>query len=779
MAAATTIPTEPFTIANVPWNRYTWAARLAGCSSTLLCATLASAQTIEGVVRSAGAPVVGATVRLLELDRTEHTGSAGQFRFAALPTGTYRVFVGARGYAAATDTVHFTGTTATVTFDLTASAIPLEEIVVSAAPTARPADEAYQSAESKSQVDFDNSPGESFAEKISDLPGVTVRWNGSAPSRPILRGLGDNEVLVLEDGLRMGDIATYDPAHATPIDALSITEIDVVRGPATILYGPNTIGGLVNAQTNLVPTASDHAWSGTAVLEGNSVSNEYAGYVNTVYTQGNSAFRISAGGLHSGNIGIPGTYYADPATGVAFHLNTIPQSDDRTGEAGLGYSYQGAFGMVGLGFNHYEMNYGIAGVPPNPDFEVEPPATSRISQQRNTLELKSLFNVGPAIFQRVKVDASYNDYGHSEFPTAQDSTGVSDPQANHFHKREFNAVLQLEQRPIGRLSGTLGLWTDIQDLTIEGDQPLGPNSRTTGFAGYAYEEYRATPTTHLEAALRFDYNKIQTRPYAESTDSVFQTLSTSRLSNAVTGSVGVIQKITPELTGSLSFARSFRAPTVQELFANGLDAASGTYSVGTASLGPESGYGIDASVKGDYANVTFELSPYLNYITNYIYGFLRGDTIEDFPVRQFSATDARLMGFEASATVQPARDVALRGSADYVNAENTQLSVPLPFIPPLRGLLRATYQDQTYTGMLEWRGAASQTRLGDGDTPTSGYGIFNLGIGLRLPQRGVVHSISLHLDNALNRSYRDNLSVIKDFVPQPGRGVRLTYELLY
>ena len=97
---------------------------------------------------------------------------------------------------------------------------------------------------------------------------MTARWNGSAPARPILRGLGDNEVLVLENGLRMGDIATYDPAHATPIDALSIAQIEVVRGPAAVLYGPNTIGGLVNVITNLVPTASDHALSGLPPSKG-------------------------------------------------------------------------------------------------------------------------------------------------------------------------------------------------------------------------------------------------------------------------------------------------------------------------------------------------------------------------------------------------------------------------------------------------------------------------------------------------------------------------------
>ena len=124
------------------------------------------------------------------------------------------------------------------------------------------------------------------------------------------------------------------------------------------------------------------------------------------------------------------------------------------------------------------------------------------------------------------------------------------------------------------------MWTDIENLTIEGDQPLGPNSVTTGVAGYAYEEYFAAPSTRLQAGLRYDYNKIQTNPFAASTDPVFQTLDESRTSNAFTASFGMVQRLAPEVSFSFSVARSFRAPTVQELFANGLDAASGTFSVG-------------------------------------------------------------------------------------------------------------------------------------------------------------------------------------------------------
>src|SRR5712691_1119855 len=150
----------------------------------------------------------------------------------------------------------------------------------------------------------------------------------------------------------------------------------------------------------------------------------------------------------------------------------------------------------------------------------------------------------------------------------------------------------------------------------------------------------------------------------------------------MTASLGCIHHLTSLLTGSLSFARSFRAPTLQELFANGLDAPSGTYTIGTPGLGPETGLGADVSLKGNFANASFEISPFANGISHYIYGFLRDDTIQGFPVRQFVATYARLLGVEGSVTVQPAPYLALKAGADYVNAEDTRQDVPLPFTPP-------------------------------------------------------------------------------------------------
>jgi iron complex outermembrane receptor protein len=188
---------------------------------------------------------------------------------------------------------------------------------------------------------------------------------------------------------------------------------------------------------------------------------------------------------------------------------------------------------------------------------------------------------------------------------------------------------------------------------------------------------------------------------------------------------------------------------------------------------------VDASLRGTYGQVAFEVSPFVNYIHDYIYGFLRGDTILDFPVRQFAPTNARLFGFETGVTVQPLQALALRAQADYVNAQDTRLSQPLPFIPPLRGLLRATYQKQRFMGLIEERMAARQTRLGDGDTPTPGYAITNVGVGVRIAGGGLVHDFRLSCDNLFDQVYRDNLSVVKDFIPQPGRAVRLGYEMSY
>ncbi len=732
---------------------------------------------VAGAVKSASKPVVGARVLVPGVDRVTYTDAKGKFSFPNVPNGSYTIFAHCMGYTSASRRVTVFSDTAEVGFSLHQTAIPVEGIVVSASPYAASAGEEYQPAESMSAVQLQDRSASSFSEALSDLPGVEVRYNGAAPTRPMIRGLGDNEVLVLEDGLRSGDVSTYDPAHAVPILPLSIEQIDVVRGPASIMFGPNAIGGLINIITNTIPRPSNRTFSGTASLAGNTVSSEYTGFFNGVYTNGGSAFGVTLGGLHTQDTQIPEGNYFDGIQN--FQLNHLPHSFARSQEEGAGYSYQGGFGMIGIGYNHYEATYGIPGTPPNSNWQNDPPTTSLITQMKNLVELRGLWAVDDPFLRQLRLDANYVNYDHSEFPTLQDASGVSNPQANFFHKQTVNADLRFMTQQSSSFRGTVGLWGEVDRLNIEGQQPLGPNSTTSDLAAYIYEEYLLSNVTRFEGAVRYDVNSIQTQPYAASLDPVFQILDVSKTHGAVTASVGAVQNISSGLLTSLSIGRSFRAPTVQELFANGADAASNTYSIGDASLGPESGLEVDASLKGRFKSLSFEVSPFINFISHYIYAYLTGDTLENLPVRQFSATDARLWGYEVMATVEPVGNLALEASASYVNAEDTKNHIPLPFIPPLHGFLRLTYLKDMYSGHIQWNLAASQDRLGIGDTYTAGYGVVNVGVGMRIPSGGVVQNIGLHCDNLLNQLYRDNLSVIKDFLPMPGRAFRLSYNLMF
>lgn len=753
--------------------------------------------SIRGTVTGADAPVVGASVQLVELGRTAHTGSGGEFLFSGVPPGTYHVFVRMLGYASATRAVTLGDTDVSLTFTLVESALPGEEIVVSAVPYARSTNDQYQSVATIPMEELHEASGASFAEEIADLPGVSVRWNGSAPSRPVLRGLTDNDMLVAENGLRTGDISTFDPAHAVPIEPEAVERVDVIRGPASVMFGPNAVGGVVNVITDLIPSASSTAITGRASLMGNSVSDLYSGYLTTTWSDGSSAFKIAAGGLHSQDISIPSGFYSDPATDPVqgYNLSKIPQSFDRTSEEAIGYSYQGQFGTIGIGAKHYAMNWGIPGDPLD-TFYVDGvgavnPLFSRIQMEKYSVELRGQFDVNGSFLKQIKLNANAVDYEHSEHPTGPDMDSAGNPtgsfsefQQNHFHQNNYNATLQFIEQPMGNWQGTIGLWTNFDNLTIDGLQPLGPNSLTTGIAGYLYEEYLASENTRFEGAVRYDYNKIATFASPGSTLPEFVNFNESRTANALTGSIGVVQKLSPELTGSFSVGRSFRAPTMQELFAYGADDATGAFMLGDSSLVPETGFGIDASLKGNFSRFSFEISPFLNLISNYLYSYAPGgiDTTQqpNYPYRQFAQTDARLYGLEASASAQIVEHLALTASASYVNSSSVKDSVtPLPFTPPMKGLLRLNYLDNKYSGVIEWRLSAAQDRLGVGENPTAGYGVLNIGAGIRLPMGSAVHHISIHCDNVLNQAYRDHLSVLKDFLSQPARGFRLVYDVIF
>jgi len=277
----------------------------------------------------------------------------------------------------------------------------------------------------------------------------------------------------------------------------------------------------------------------------------------------------------------------------------------------------------------------------------------------------------------------------------------------------------------------------------------------------------------MQLGLRYDISNIQTSPNA-----TFPKSNASRSSNAFSGSIGGLWNIDEHWTSSVTLSRSFRPPTVAELYARGVDAPTNTFDFGDSALVPETGLGLEYSLKGSFSSVSFELTPYINFIDNYIYGYLTGgiDTASGLFDRQLTATNARLIGFEASVDAALTQHIGLLATADYVQSQDTQADQPLPFTPPMKGMIRLSYIGDV-SGLIEMRAAADQTRLGVGDTPTGGYAVYNAGISYRISRSSPAQTIGLYADNIFNRQYRDALSVIKDFVPMAGFGVRGTYSV--
>ena len=409
--------------------------------------------------------------------------------------------------------------TTTLDIALRESPMRLEDVVVSAAPDAGSPREQYQSTATKSRADFLTSPGTSFAEKISDLPGVAVRGNGSAPDRPILRGLGDNEVLVLENGLRMGDLATFDPAHATPIDALSIAQVDVVRGPATILYGPSTIGGIVNVITDIVPEVSDRRVSGTAAWQREFREPTRRPATSTTCSATSiRRSRLSAGGVHGSDIRIPSSNVRrSRAAGAEFDLDR--DAADVRSQLGSRRRLRvpgRSFGTIGIGGKHFadELRHSRRSAEPGfRDDSAHHVAHRAAAQHGRAAAACSTSGAGCSISVRRERPRTTTTRNPSSRPRRIE-TGVSDPQANHFRKRRLNAVVQLLQQPWGRLHGTLGLWTQHREPQHRGRSAARPELDDDGVGRHTRtRSSRVTPNTRLQAGLRYDYNKIQTHPY--------------------------------------------------------------------------------------------------------------------------------------------------------------------------------------------------------------------------------------------------------------------------
>ena len=580
--------------------------------------------------------------------------------------------------------------------------------------------------------------GSSLGETLARQPGITATWYGPAASRPIIRGLGGDRVMVLEDGVAALDLSGLSEDHATSTEDAVARQIEIIKGPATLLYGSGAVGGAVNVVTRRIPSQQPQpALQGTAELRGDSASRQRAA-VGTLDAALSEDLSVHADGHYGANddIRIPG--------------GTLANSDSRGGGGSVGFSLLNDAGFVGMSAGALMQNYGI------PQAAGSPPGGPRIDMKQTRVSLRGEQSLGDGPLQRIGLSATHSLYEHDEL---EDDGSVG----TQFKQNGTEARIALDHL-LGDFKGTVGIQYRRIDFSTSGTKSFVPATLTNTPAAFAFEQYAVGPLT-LEGGLRTEYQHI----------AVTATPALPSYSGlATSGSLGALWRIAAPVSMAVNVTHSDRHPSATELYANGAHEATQQYLVGNSALRRESATDIDLTLRGNHG-LRWELSAYSNRFKNYIYLAPTGQFNTALPVFNYRQADAKFVGFEAELTLPllqgGARSLDLRLAADRVQGELADGS-KLPQLPPLHfgGELLGSWGNWNATASL-WR-YSGQHDIAANETPTDGYTLVAASLNRRW-SLGDGGSLLLFLNgsNLTDQLARRHSSPLKAIAPLPGRSV--------
>lgn len=721
-----------------------------------------------------GLPVVAARARIVELHREDLTHENGSFDHLDLRPATYTLQVQRLGYRPVAQRVEVkAGDTVTVRIALAPAAVTLAPSIVTGTLSERGGEQVLSPTASLSGAELDRNLAGTIAATVASQPGVSLTAIGPATARPVIRGLGGDRILVLEDGQRPGDMSAMSGDHAIAIDVQTARQIDVVRGPMSLLYGSSALGGVVNVVRDEVPVARPEHLHATLTAQGatNSTAASLSG--DATLPVGWLAVRAEGSYRDAGNVQTP--------------LGELVNTDARTTSAALGTARIGDWGHSGLSYRYYGNDYGIPG-----GFIGGHEKGVDIKMRRNTLRSESELHLERGPFSTVSLTGVFTDYGHKEF----ESAGVV---GTSFDLTQFASDVLLKHDAYGFLSqGAIGARFQRREVTTGGSLHT-PSTDDNTVAGFIVEEV-GQGSIRVQSGVRFDAAKYTPREVAFIDIGGQRIPTRPRSFSALSGSLGVLYEPVRELRFGASVSRAYRTPDFNELYSNGPHLAANTFEVGDPELEDERGVGVDVFVRFTRSNVNGEVAVFGNRLTNYIFPASRGRVEQGRQggraLLQFSNQDAEFRGAEGRLEWSVTPRFVLNATLSQVNAHfrSTRDSIPVfvdadtiliapskfpPLIPPLHGDVGARYERTNWFAGTDVRVADRQDRLGDFEDPTAGYAVIDLSSGIRFVQGNRLHAITLRVDNTLDTAYRNHLSRVKEIMPEPGRSIALVYRLVF
>lgn len=637
----------------------------------------------------------------------------------------------------------------------------LDNVVVTASPLARAQDEIASPTSVLADAALNRRLQGTLGETLTGQPGVDSTYFGPGASRPVIRGLGGDRIRVLTGGVGTIDASVASPDHAVSLDPLLIERVEVVRGPASLLYGGGAIGGVVNVIDGRIPeTLPDGPATGRFEVRGNSVADERAAAGVIAGAAGKVAWRLDGFKRETDDVKIPGL---GPTAAVAQEMiangetpsdGTLINSATETTGAAAGLSYIGQHGHIGAAYSGFDSFYGTVA---EPDVRID------LRQRRFDTHGEWLRPVG--LLRAAKFNLGIADYQHDELEGAELGT--------RFKNKGYEGRFEFLHEKIGPLEGALGFQATRSDFEAIGEEAFLPPTITEGRAVFLYEEIEHNAVT-WQFGARTERQKIT--PEAGSGLS-------GRTHSLATFTGGAVWKVTENWSLAASLSANERAPNAQELFADGPHVGTGTFEVGDPELGTEKSTGFDLSLRRRKGLVTGEVSLFLNKFDGYIFEEATGDEEDGLPVFAFVQRDAKFYGgeveviFHLHETKESGAD--FRVFADTVRATNTTDSTPLPRTTPVRFGAAFDWRSGSWSFNAELRNVESQRRIAPIETATDGYQMLNLSGAWQFDLGRTKGELFARATNLLDETARVHASFLKDIAPLPGRdvtvGVRLSF----
>jgi iron complex outermembrane recepter protein len=589
------------------------------------------------------------------------------------------------------------------------------------------------------------------------LPGISATSFGPAASRPVIRGQQGERVRVLTDGIGSIDASNTSVDHAVAGETLTAERVDVLRGPATLMFGSSGIGGVVNIIDGRMPASlqSESVRGSTTALFG-SAATEWgvSSTINTKLTPG-LVLHADASYHKSGDTRIGGPAISKQLAAQAglnrddgtVHLLANSDYSIKSGGFGAtGYTNEGD-DFFGLVVSRYLTNYGSP---------IE--GAVRIDLKQTRLDMKAGLKFDDGFYQQAKFRFGWANYKHVELDDGKIGTT--------FLNKGFEARLDMVQRQQGLWRGAMGLQYAKRDFQAIGDEAFVPRNLTQQLGLFTLQEFDLQPYK-LETSARFEHVT------SEAVD-----MSVRRTFNVLNASFAGSYALTDDLKIGATVTRAVRAPSAEELFANGPHLATDIFEIGDTGLKPEKSWNAELYVHAHTDRLTLHGAIYHSWFTDYVFEQLTGAVTDDLPEVQYSQAKVRYFGLELQGNFkvyeEAGRSVELELIGDYVRATNATTRAPLPRIPALRlrGGVAFVSENIDIRGDVEW--ANKQTRITVFELPTDGYTSVDLAATWRPLGKSANVAVVLEANNLFDAEIRRHASFTKDRVPAAGRDIRFS-----